>query len=106
MELIQYAPATATLGAEPVLIVPPWNVKYYILELSSANSVIFWPVRRGRTVFVISWRNPGAELQDSSLEDYRVLGVMAAIGAVTVAMREFKPPATASAVPCSASPPP
>ncbi len=57
-------------------------MKYYILDLSPANSLILWLVRQGHTVFAISWRNPGAELSDTSLEDYRVMGVMAAIDAM------------------------
>ena len=85
IELIQYSPSTDTVWCEPVLVVPAWIMKYYILDLSPENSLIRYLVERGHTVFAVSWRNPGDSERDLDMEDYRHLGIVDAlkvIGAV------------------------
>jgi polyhydroxyalkanoate synthase len=90
MQLIQYAPATATVLKVPVLIVPPWINKFYVLDLTPDKSFIKWCVDRGLTVFVISWVNPDRRLAKKSFEDYMREGPLAALDAIKQATGESK----------------
>ncbi len=88
MQLLQYSPATETVARRPLLFVPPWINKYYILDLRPKNSLIKWLVEQGFTVFVISWCNPDAALAEKQFEDYMKEGPLAALDAVESAIGE------------------
>ncbi|HND98641.1 alpha/beta fold hydrolase, partial [Plasticicumulans sp.] len=82
MQLLQYSPSTESVYRKPLLIVPPWINKFYILDLREKNSFIKWWVDQGFTVFVISWVNPDASLSEMNFEDYVRLGTVAALDAI------------------------
>lgn len=88
MQLIQYAPLTEKVYKRPLLIVPPWINKFYILDLRPENSFIKWAVEHGYTVFVISWVNPDTKLAKKTFEDYMFEGILAAVDAVEKATGE------------------
>ncbi|MEO6748246.1 MAG: class I poly(R)-hydroxyalkanoic acid synthase [Casimicrobiaceae bacterium] len=88
MELIQYAPATRKQWRRPLLVIPPWINKYYILDLREKNSLLRWATHEGMTVFVVSWVNPDAALAAKNFDDYMREGPLAALGAIARATGE------------------
>ena len=87
-QLIQYSPSTDKVARRPLLIIPPWMNKFYILDLTEKNSMIRWLVDEGHTVFLISWVNPDESLAGRSFEDYMRDGVLAALDAIEQATGE------------------
>ena len=88
MQLIQYTPTTEKVLKRPLLILPPWINKYYILDLRPKNSFIRWAVDQGHTVFMVSWVNPDAHLAEKGFEDYMLEGPYAALDAIEKATGE------------------
>ncbi len=83
MQLIQYLPSTESVYKIPILFVPPWINKYYVLDLSPENSLVKWLVDQGFTVYMISWVNPGPELENKGFSDYMMEGPIAALKVIT-----------------------
>lgn len=90
MQLIQYAPTTPEQFKQPLLIVPPWINKYYILDLRERNSLVKWATDQGYTTFIISWVNPDEKLVDKNFSDYVLQGALAAIDQIEQATGEKK----------------
>jgi polyhydroxyalkanoate synthase len=90
IQLIQYAPTTESVLRRPILIVPPWINKFYVLDLTPDRSFIKWCVGRGLTVFCISWVNPGANLASKSFQDYMLEGPLAALDVIEQVTGETK----------------
>jgi polyhydroxyalkanoate synthase subunit PhaC len=88
MQLIQYEPTTAKVAKRPLLVIPPWINKYYILDLREKNSYVKWATDQGLSVFVVSWVNPDEKLADKDFEDYLTEGTLAALSAIEKATGE------------------
>ena len=88
MELIQYAPTTPEVYARPLLIVPPWINKFYVLDLNREKSFVRWATAQGLTVFIVSWVNPDESQADLGFDAYMQRGVLAALDAVELATGE------------------
>ncbi len=88
MQLIQYGPSTQEVRRRPLLIVPPWINKFYVLDLQPTNSFIKWAVDQGHTVFVISWVNPDEKLAEKTFENYMIEGPLAALDVIESATGE------------------
>ena len=82
MQLIQYAPATAKVARRPLLILPPWLNKYYVLDMQPHNSLVRWLVSQGHTVFLVSWVNPGRRTGKKTFEDYLLEGPLEALDVI------------------------
>ena len=88
MQLIQYTPTTEKVLKRPLLIVPPWINKFYILDLRPRNSFVRWAVAHGHTVFIVSWVNPDEKLAEKGFDDYMREGILDALGAIEAATGE------------------